>query len=196
MKNLITNNKIFRSLTLASLLLMSAFSAQAGLILSFDESDIAVELNDNFTLSLYADTEYLVDWFTTFSIDTSFDSSILSLDSVTLGDFDGTLDSAFYADPVLFSPIADPVLFSPIIGGSGVFLASLSFTAIGLGDTTLNTINAVFSNIFSPAAAISVDLASANISVADSSAVAVPEPATLGFFIIGALALFGLRRKV
>lgn len=187
MKNLITNNKIFRSLTLASLLLMSAFSAQAGLILSFDESDVAVELNDNFTLSLYADTEYPVDWFTKFSIDTSFDSSILSLDSVTLGDFVGTLDNALYADPALSSPI---------IGGSGVFLASLSFTAIGLGDTTLNTINAVFSNIFSPAAVISVDLASANISVADSSAVAVPEPATLGFFIIGALALFGLRRKV
>lgn len=195
MKNLITNNKIFRSLTLATLLLMSAFSAQAGLILSFSEPDVEVQVNDTFTLDLYVNVTAQVDSILAWGLDLDLsNSSLLNLNSFTLGtDFItiGGLDD----DIGGASPFPAPAVF-----GSNILLGSFEFTALAVGDTIASTSNNdplsegfFTTRFFTPTV---FNSASANISIADSSAVAVPEPATLGFFIIGALALFGLRRKV
>jgi hypothetical protein len=193
MKNLITNNKIFRSLTLAGVLLMSAFSAQASLILSFSETDVEVQVNDTFTLDLYVTVTAPVDSILAWGLDLDLSSSsLLNLNSFTLGtDFiniDGLDDGIGGASPT-----------APLFG-SNILLGSFEFTALAVGDTIASTSNNdplfegfVTTRIYTPT---EFNSASANISVADSSAVAVPEPATLGFFIIGALALFGLRRKV
>jgi hypothetical protein len=179
MKKVILNNNLIRAFVLVSSLVLSTFSAQANIILTFAESDIEVGLNDSFIVNLYAETGTPSDMFSNFALETTFYSSILSLDSVTLGNFVGSLADAAYFNP-LFP--------SPIIGGSDILLASFAFTAIDYGSTTLSTINAAFSNVFSPNATIVVDEASANISV-------VSTPATLGLFAIALVGLVRLRRK-
>ena len=193
MKNLITNNKIFRSLTLASLLLMSAFSAQAALILSFSEPGVEVQVNDTFILDLYVNVTAPVDSILAWGLDLDLsNSSLLNLNSFTLG-------TDFMTILGLDDGIGGASPTGPLFG-SNILLGSFEFTALAVGDTVASTSNNdplsegfFTTRFFTPT---EFNSASANISVADSSAVAVPEPATLGFFIIGALALFGLRRKV
>ena len=179
MKKVILNNNLIRAFVLVSSLVLSTFSAQADIILTFGESDIEVGLNDSFTVNLYAETGTPSDMFSHFSLGTAFNSSILNLDSVTLGDFTGSLVDAAYFDPLFLSPF---------VGGSDILLASFAFTAIDYGSTTLSTINAAFSNLFSQNATIVVDDASANISV-------VSTPATLGLFVMALVGLVSLRRK-
>lgn len=179
MKNVILKNKLIRTLVFASSVVLSTFGAQANVILSFDETDIEVGLNESFTVNLLAETEVPADWFSFFSIDTSFESSFLSLDSVVLGDFVGSLGNATYTDPLLISPV---------VGGTNILLAAFTFTATDYGTTSLDTISERFTSLFSPAALITVDSASTDISV-------VSAPATLGLFTIALAGLVSLRRK-
>lgn len=193
MKNIIKNNKLLRTLLLASSVVLGSFSAQAGVILSFSETAVEVGVNDSFNLDLLASTDVSIaaDSFIAFSTDVLFDNSFLSLDSIDLG-------SDFTED--IFSPgiagffnadFTNP--FSPVLTASGddILLASLTFTAIEVGNTSLASIVESFSSLL-PFQTISVESAFADVSV---SAVSVPAPATLGLFGISLLVLMRLRRK-
>ena len=196
MKNVIIGKNMLRSLVLIAGLVISAFNVQAGLILSFGEEDIAADLNETFTVDLYADTgsTAIADGIHSFNLDLSFDNSILNFESFSLGGLFVATSSFGGAFTPIFSSPSIPATLVAI--GSDILLGTFTFTAIDYGTIALSTISESFEHILP---LISIDFeesASAKISVTDSSAVAVPEPATLGFFIIGALALFGLRRKV
>jgi hypothetical protein len=175
MKNVILENKLVRMLTLTSVLLLSVFTAQADVILSFDESDIEVNLNETFTISLFAETELGADSFSLFSVDLNDFSSILSDGSFALG-------SDFLDTPIGF-------IYSSAFGtavGSNVLLGKFTFTAINYGAITLETISESFSVL--GINTILSDSASANISV-------VSTPARLGLFAIALAGLVSLRRK-
>lgn len=191
MKNVIFNNKVIKAFALASGLLMSAFSAQADLVLSFSESDIEVELNDTFTLDLYVDVTAGVDSILAWGLDLDLSNSILSLNSFTLGgDFmaiGGSDDGISGASPT-----------GPLFG-SNILLGSFEFTAIATGDTVASTSNndPLFegfstTNFFTGTV---FNSAMANISVTGSPVVAASAPATLGVFAIALFGLVGLRRK-
>jgi hypothetical protein len=184
MKNVILNNKLVRSVVLASSLVLSVFSAQANVILSFSESDVEVNLNESFTLSLYADTEFLSDSFFAFIMDVDFDNSVLSFDGFTRS-------SSFIANaPIL--PI-NGVYFDPSFAtlsafGSDILLGTLEFTTIGLGSRTIETISESFLSLI-PVIAIGSESAFTNVNV-----VGVSAPGTIVIFGL-ALAML-VRRRV
>ncbi|WP_158970834.1 hypothetical protein [Paraglaciecola sp. L3A3] len=188
MKNVILNKKLVRSVVLASSLLMSAFSAQSAVILSFSESDVNVDLNDSFSLSLYADTQVPVDGFLGFMMDAGFDSSVLSFDGFNLS-------SNFIAGAPT-APISavyfDPMMMSPTIFGSDILLGTLEFTAIGSGSTTIETISESFQSILQ-FVVISTVGTSTNVTV-NTPVVDVSTPATITIFGL-ALAML-VRRRV
>lgn len=191
MKNVIIGKNMLRSLVLIAGLVISAFNVQAGLILSFGEEDIAADLNETFTVDLYADTgsTAIADGILNFNLDLSFDNSILNFESFSLG--------GLFVDPSSFGGTYKATsLFDVVAIGNNILLGTFTFTAIDYGTIALSTISESFISISDLILIDFEESASAKISVTDSSTVAVPEPATLGFFIIGALALFGLRRKV
>ncbi|MEP1444814.1 MAG: hypothetical protein ABJK37_01695 [Paraglaciecola sp.] len=188
MKNVILNSKVLKALALASGLLMSTFSAQADLVLSFSESDVEVGLNDTFTLDLYVTQGAPVDALLAWGLDVNFDNGILALNSFTLG-----------SD---FSSVLNPLVDGDGIGGastsfglfslSPILLGSFEFTAVGYGATSLftsNTIGDLFEGFTTlNQAGSTFNSAASNISV-------VSAPATLGLFTIALAGLVSLRRK-
>jgi hypothetical protein len=185
MKNVILNSKTLKAFVLAGGLLMSAFSAQADLVLSFGESDVEVGLNDTFTLELYVDVTAPVDSILSWGLDLDLsDSSLLDLNSFTLGSDFVSLPS----DDGIGGAALVPPLF-----GSNILLGTFEFTAVGYGSTvasTSNTLVDIFegfttTSFFGPSV---FNSASANISV-------VSAPATVGLFGLATLALLGFRRK-
>lgn len=181
MKNVILGKNMFRSLVLASSLILSAFSVQAGVILSFGEDDIEVGLNETFTVELYADTgsTATAGGIGSFNLDLSFDNSIINLDSFSLGGLFGAQSS--------FGGTYIPTSFLDIVAiGSDILLGTFTFTATDYGSISLSSISESFQNILVPS--LDQTSASANISV-------VSTPATLGLFAIALLGLVRLRRK-
>ncbi|MGJ8681548.1 hypothetical protein [Paraglaciecola sp.] len=185
MKNVILNSKVLKAFVVAGSLLVSTFSAHADLVLSFDQSDVEVGLNETFNLDLYVDVTTQVDSILTWGLDLDLsDSSVLNLDSFTLGgDF-----SSLISDDGIGGAAKVPGLF-----GSNILLGTFEFTAVGYGSTvatTSNTVGDLFegfatTNFFGPS---SFNSASANISV-------VSAPATITILALASLALFGFRRK-
>ena len=188
MKNVILNNKLVRSVVLASSLLMSAFSAQSSVILSFSESDVNVDLNDSFSLSLYADTQVPVDGFLGFMMDAGFDSSVLSFDGFNLS-------SNFVAGAPI-TPISgvyvDPLMASPVIFGSDILLGTLEFTAISSGSTTIETITESFQSILQNVVISTVGTFT-DVTV-NAPVVGVSTPATISIFGLALVML--VRRRV
>jgi hypothetical protein len=185
MKNVILGKNMFRSLVLASSLILSAFSVQAGVILSFSEDDIEVGLNETFTVELYADTGSTApaDGIGNFSLDLSFDNSIINLDGFSLGGLFG-VQSSFGGT---FTPIFSIPPFPPtfVALGSDILLGTFTFTATDYGTTSLRSISESFQNLLFQLEQTS---ASANVSV-------VSAPAALGMFVIALAGLVRLRRK-
>ena len=196
MKKIILNTKFVRSLTLASALLCSVFSAQASLVLSFSESDIDVKLNENFSLNLYVDTQIQANAILAWGLDAIFDNSIISLTGFTLG---SAFNSSFSADG---DSLAGASSLPTGVFGSNVLLGTFDFTAIGLGSTNFSTSNTLgdpfegftTTNFFSPP---SFNSALASISVTSNSTgpIAASTPATFGLFTLAMFGLIGLRRK-
>jgi hypothetical protein len=180
MKNVILGKKMFRSLVLASSLILSAFSVQAGVILSFGEDDIEVGLNETFTVELYANTGSApAGGIGSFNLDLSFNNSIINLDSFSLG---GLFDAQSS-----FGGTYIPTSFLDIVAiGSDILLGTFTFTATDYGSISLSSISESFQNILVPS--LDKTSASANISV-------VSTPATLGLFAIALVGLVRLRRK-
>jgi hypothetical protein len=189
MKNVILNNKLVRSVVLASSLVFSAFSANAGLILDFSENDIEVGLNDTFVVNLYATPDAFVDSILSWGLDINFDNGIIALNSFTLGaDFDEfPLNPFIDADGIggaaaLFPVFAPQILlgtfeFTAVGYGSTSLFTSFDFDPFGFeGFTTLDSLGSQFNS------------AAANISV-------VSAPATVGLFSLAFLAIAGMRRR-
>lgn len=190
MKKIMLNSKLIRAFVLVSSLVLSTFTAQANIILTFDDNDIEVGLNESFVVQLFADAQIEADWFSSFSLDTTFNSAILNLDDVTLGTFMGSIaDAAFSPNPLDVNPF-DSATF--LANGENILLASFTFTAINYGTTSLLTISESFTNFLSQNAKIDFDSASANISVVSAE---VPEPSTLAIFALGMMGLASRRFK-
>lgn len=195
MKNVILNCKVLKAFVLAGGLLMSTFSAQADLVLSFGESDVEVELNDTFTLELYVDVTAGVDSIISWSLDLDLsDSSLLTLSSFTLGSDFLSLPSTLSVDGIGGASALGPLF------GSNILLGTFEFTAVGIGSTVASTSTSLdegfegfaTANFFGPSV---FNSASANISVTGNPPVEASAPATLGLFAIALVGLVSLRRK-
>ena len=187
MKNVILNSKVLKAFVLAGGLLMSTFSAQADLVLSFGESDVEVGLNDTFTLELYVDVTAGADTILSWGLDLDLsDSSLLTLNSFTLG-------SDFMSIPIPSDDGIGGAAFVPLFG-SNILLGTFEFTAIGFGSTVASTSNSLgdifegFTTFRDPRFPTVFNSASANISV-------VSAPATVSLFAIALAGLVSLRRK-
>lgn len=191
-------NKWFGPLVLVTGLFFSAFNATAGLVLSFDQPNIEVNLNESFSVDLMVKTEAQVDSIFSWGLDAVFDNGLIQLDSFVLG-------SNFLPS---ISPFSDldgiaGVSANPFgVFGAEILLGTLNFSAIGLGATALNTAH-TFTDIFegfttlsNPLNPSSFNIAMANISVVqppiDS---AVNAPAAMSLFLVAGLAMLRLRKK-
>jgi len=191
MKNVILCNKMFRSLILASGLFISAFSAQADLIVSFGEDNIEVNLNETFTVELFANAASESDAIGSFEFNIDFDISRLEYVDFTLGSlFDSGLAdlSGIFRLPSL-PPLLFPLPPLPTGAvGTSVLLGTLTFKASDYGPVTLRTKNESFKNLLRTVELLDNKSASSQISV-------VSTPATLGLFAIALVGLVSLRRK-
>jgi hypothetical protein len=182
-------------LTLATVLLCSVFSAQAALVLSFNDSDVSVNLNDSFSLDLYVDTQVQANSILAWGLDVAFDNGIIALSSFTLGN---DFSASFSADGDSLAGTAS----LPGVFGSNILLGTFNFTAIGLGATTLNTANTLgdifegftTTNFFNPPTFNSA-LANITVSANSSGPIAASAPATLSLFALALCAFAGFRRK-
>lgn len=191
MKNVILNNKLVRSVVFASSLVLSAFSANADLLLSFSETDVEVGLNDTFSVELYAAPDAGVDSILSWGLDIAFDNGVIALNGFTLGsDF-----TSFVANPFIDTDgIGGTAALLPVFAPQ-ILLGTFQFTAVGYGSTAMDTsytIGDFFEgftglNQFAPTV---FNSASANISVVSAST-----PGTIGLFSLAMLALAGIRRK-
>jgi hypothetical protein len=178
---------MFRSLILASGLFISAFSAQADLIVSFGEDNIEVNLNETFTVELFANAASESDAIGSFEFNIDFDISRLEYVDFTLGSlFDSGLAdlSGIFRLPSL--PPLSPLPTGAV--GTSVLLGTLTFKASDYGPVTLRTKNESFKNLLRTVELLDNKSASSQISV-------VSTPATLGLFAIALVGLVSLRRK-
>jgi hypothetical protein len=185
MKNLILGKNMFRTLVLASSFILSAFSVQAGVILSFGEDDIEVGLNETFTVELYADTgsSATAGGILSFELDLTFDNSIINLDSFSLGGLFGAQSSfggAFI--PIFSGPFIPPTL---VAVGSNILLGTFTFTATNYDSISLSSIGESFAGLL-----FSLDKTSASATIS-----VVSTPATLGLFSIALVGVVRVRRK-
>jgi hypothetical protein len=180
MKNVILDKNMFRSLVLASSLILSAFSVQAGVILSFGEDDIEVGLNETFTVELYADTgsSATAGGILSFELDLKFDNSIINLDSFSLGGLFGAQSS--FGGTYIATSFLDIVAV-----GSNILLGTFTFTATNYDSISLSSIGESFAGLL-----FSLDKTSASATIS-----VVSTPATLGLFSIALVGLVRLRRK-
>lgn len=168
----------------------ASFNSNANLILSLDPVN-DTNVNDSFMVSLYATTQTPSDAFIAWSLDYTFDNSILSLTSLDIN----PAFTPFGGNPLSGQvPFNFPALPQPIIG-INVLLATFNFTAIGSGDTLLSifspqSVNAGFSNMFG--LPIQFNPVSTHISV--NSTTSVPEPSTWLLLLISCALL--LSRKL
>ena len=180
----------------AALGLMAFASFSQAAIISLDPSPVEGELFDSVFVDLVYDgtgatPEYIGGW----DLDLSFDDSILSFVDVTLDpdfgllggvglatDFGGGLVNLF--DLSLLGSAA--LMGSQDLLGNMFVLATLEFTAIGLGDTSLS----LFGNAFSDADGIAT-----TPQLVDSRATVVPEPGILPLMALSLLAMVVARRR-
>jgi hypothetical protein len=185
MKNVILNNKLVRSVVLASSLVLSTFSANADLVLSFGEADVEVGLNDTFSVELYATPDALVDSIISWGLDLSFDNGVIALNNFTVG-------SDFMS---LIGPDLDGIGGVGALGAvfaPNILLGTFEFTALDYGTTSVDT-SYTSEDLFEGFTTLNFfgsdfNSASTNISV-------VSAPASIGLFAIAMAGFLGFRRK-
>jgi hypothetical protein len=188
MKNVILGKNMFRTLILASSLILSAFSVQAGVILSFGEDDIEVGLNETFTVELYADTgsSAPAGGIGIFNLALSFvENGIVNLDDFSLDSF--SLGGLFDAQSSFGGTYIATSFFDIVAIGNDILLGTFTFTATEYVKDYIITISGSFENILTGLLETDAS-ASASISV-------VSAPATLGLFSIALVGLVRLRRQ-
>lgn len=193
MSNFKAPNKFFAAIFLMLSFGLSTFSANAALMLSFDLDSTELNLGDAFSVNLMTSTNADInsEAISAWGLDLNFDSSILSLDSLLVG-------PSFMATNTDGDGLGGLVPFGQdAVSGSDILLATLNFTAIGLGNTdlftssTLGDINEGFyTAFFQP---IGYNDANTAISVTGNSE--VPEPSAFLLMLLATIALVSLRKK-
>jgi len=185
--------KLHKNFILSMLLTFcfASFSSNANLILSLDPvSD--VDVSDSFVVNLFATTQAPGDAFIAWNLDFSFDTNLLSLDSLTIS----PAFSAF-ANP-LSGQVPANIPFPPLpVSGINVLLASFNFTALASGNTSLSIsaplgLNSGFANMFG--LPIQYNLTSTDVTVKKSAS--VPEPSTWILLLLPSLLLLNRKRSI
>ena len=182
-----------RLLGIASLVcLLAASTADAALIdVYFEPTETEVTPEETFTVSLLADiplTLSVLGW----GLDVEYDTSVLSLDGVTIGPSWIPAPPAPNLDGDELAGLAFPLPIS----GLGILLANLDFSGSSAGATTL-TIGATLGDFTEGFALGPPAFPGSFADFEGQSAVVgvVPEPATLALFGIGAGALCLLQAR-
>lgn len=179
--------KQLKQLFLAATLCFAA-SSHAGVILTFDNTDLTVGLNETVTLNLLATTENQIDAISSFTLGAFFDDAAFSLQGIDI-------DAAFFPG---FAATSSEFVGSSLfpVSGNGFVIATLSFVATAVGafsievDSALLTPFGGISNALFNASDFTAALA--QITVTDDSQ-SLPVPAVLSL-VIGAF-VFVARRK-
>ena len=193
MNNFNAPNKFFAAVLLMLSFGLSSFAANATLMLSFDLDSNDIGLNDSFSVSLTAstDTDISNEVISAWGLDLNFDSSILSLDSLLIGPsfMPTNNDGDGLGGLVPFGQDA--------ISGSDILLATLNFTAIGLGSTDLFTSSTLgdFNEGFYNSFFLPVAYSDANTSIMVKGGSEVPEPSAFLLMLLATIALVSFRKK-
>jgi len=137
-----------------------------------------------------------------FSLDVMYDPTILAFSTVTFGSYLGDISlteadvyfdslgpGVLYLDETSFLPESDLDALQP----AGFTLASLTFSAFGLGTTQVSLGDVTLSDATGLITLVPENLSSANVEV--TAAAAVPEPATILLLVAGISGLGFVRRR-
>lgn len=157
----------------------------------FEPISSDVILNDTFSVAIKADIpDPILGW----GLDLSYDTSVLTLNSLTIGPGWGASpggDGDFLA--ALAFPLTTP--------GTGITLATLDFSAdaIGSANLSLSTTPGDLTEGFAlliPGQFAEINFSTGSVSVSDPGATApVPEPGTMILFGTGLIGLAGFSRR-
>jgi hypothetical protein len=186
--------KMHFAIVVLSILIIPA-SALAIPSVTLDFSGSSVNVGDIFTIDVVAHGITDFDSFWGFDELLSFGFTVDYSSAFT---FDGAIISSdFFDDSALFPDVAGHVF--PGITGDNILLANLNFTALSSGDFSLgissdiSTGQGLLTFFYDP-----IDITTSIPITVNSSASAVPEPATLILLIPGltGLAIIQLRKRV
>ncbi len=170
-------------------------------ILGVTPDSKTVTLGDSFTLDI---TITDVTDLASFVFDVKFDSAILSVSSVTRGDFfpsgGSTFNPGSFASGEVSLISGDLLGFGPGVNGTGV-LASIAFDSLVVGTSSIVLESAALEGSGFPVSSIPFDLRHGFVEVLASSGPSpspapVPEPASVVLLGSGLLALIVMKRKV
>ncbi|WDD99752.1 PEP-CTERM sorting domain-containing protein [Thalassomonas actiniarum] len=193
MNNFKTPNKFFAAIFLMLSFALSSFSASATLMVSFDLDSNDLNLGDAFSVSLMASTDEDInnEVISAWGLDLNFDSSILSLDSLLVG-------PSFMPTNTDGDGLGGLVPFGQdAVSGGDILLATLNFTAIGLGSTDLFTSSTLgdFNEGFYNSFFLPVGHSNATTAISVTGGSEVPEPSAFLLMLLATVALISLRKK-
>lgn len=168
---------------IAALTLLLSLQANAGVI-SIELNNDYVNVGDVVEVTVLA-TEFNA--FDTLNVDIEFDTSLFSVDELSLGGDLFTADpfATFFSGQVFGA--AFTFLSFDLFAGGDFTIATFDLTAIAAGGTEFLLTNILANDFaFGPIDAVAADQ---NVSVKVSA------PATLGLFVLALMGLCGLRRQ-
>ncbi|WP_281561605.1 cohesin domain-containing protein [Thalassomonas sp. RHCl1] len=163
--------------------------------MSFDTPDNEIQVNDTFSVNLFAETTTDSDAFFSWDLSINFDSSIFNLDSLVLGDEFVSAPNTNLEDLSATLPLSLANPFFPSISGDDILLISFNFTALAAGTSELFTSLGNNDAGFTSAFLQPLDATHASTSLTVQGANEVPEPGALLLMLLTSLSLMAFRRK-